>query len=232
MILKNFVKFSHFVLTCALSLLFAAAAVFSSVSAEGGSVRALLYHNIVPGASDPDIPTEMSAAQFDAQMKWLYDNGYKTVCASDIFSGFNSGADFEKTVAITFDDGYVGMMEYALPILNKYGFVASAYLIANKIDTPKNLTGDDIRTLSEAGWEIGSHGMTHADLTAADDIHDEICGSRQMISAAAKIPLEEIASFAYPYGAANEVRNKNYSYNTGKGTTIICGGTFSFQTEA
>ena len=61
-----------------------------------------------------------------------------------------------------------------------------------------------IRDLYKAGWEIGSHSLTHSDLMIHENLDTEICGSRNMIAAMTGIPLSDVVSFAYPYGNADE----------------------------
>ena len=137
-------------------------------------------------------------------IRWLQENGYECLTVSEMFQRFSGGEITGKTAVITFDDGYPDVYTYAFPVLSVYGFPATTYLVASKIDSPKNLTAEMIRDLHDAGWEIGSHSMTHSDLLNHEDLDSEICGSRNLIAAMTGIPLSDVVSFAYPYGNADE----------------------------
>ena len=168
------------------------------------TVKVLLYHNVTAAETDQNNPYVVSLAGFEEQIRWLQENGYVCLTVSEMFQGFAEGRITEKTAVITFDDGYPDVYTYAFPVLSSYGFPATTYLVAAKIDSPKNLTGDMIRELYDAGWEIGSHSMTHSDLMIHEDLDSEICRSRNLISSMTGIPLSEVVSFAYPYGNADE----------------------------
>ena len=178
-------------------------------AAENFTVRVLLYHNVSLTEEDPENIYTMPLSEFREQMEWLNRNGYRCLTVSDMLNAVSGGKLSENSVAISFDDGYPGVYTYAFPVMTEYGFPATEYLVAGKIGTPKNLTAEMIREMHDAGWEIGSHGMTHSDLTDHIDLDSEICGSRKLIASLTGIPLRDISSFAYPYGSADEtVMNK------------------------
>lgn len=190
------------------------------VSAENHPVRVLLYHNVSASEDGPENPYVMPLSRFRVQMAWLKENGFNCLTVSDMFDAMETGGLPEKAAVITFDDGYPGVYTYAFPLMKEYGFPATEYLVAEKTGMPKNLTLEMIREMFEAGWEIGSHSMTHPDLADHDDLDTEICGSRELISDLTGIPLQKISSFAYPYGSADEmVMNKVWKcgYQTGGG---------------
>lgn len=176
----------------------------SRTASDNYSIKVLLYHNITAVETDQNNPYVVSLAKFEEQMNWLKVNGYECVTVSDMFQKFASGELIGKIAVITFDDGYPDVYTYAFPILSAFGFPATTYLVAEKIDSPKNLTEDMIRDLYKAGWEIGSHSLTHSDLMIHENLDTEICGSRNMIAAMTGIPLSDVVSFAYPYGNADE----------------------------
>jgi len=177
---------------------------FTAQSPQTASVKVLLYHNVTSAETDQNNPYVVPLAVFEEQIRWLKENGYECLTVSDMFQRFAQGGITGKTAVITFDDGYPDVYTYAFPVLSAYGFPATSYLVAEKIDFPKNLTSDMIRELYDAGWEIGSHSMTHSDLMNHDDLDAEICGSRNLISSITGIPLTDVVSFAYPYGNADE----------------------------
>ena len=169
------------------------------------TVKVLLYHNVTAAVTDQNNPYVVPLAEFEEQIRWLQENGYECLTVSEMFQRFSEGEITGKTAVITFDDGYPDVYTYAFPVLSVYGFPATTYLVASKIDSPKNLTAEMIRDLYDAEWEIGSHSMTHSDLMNHEDLDSEICGSRNLIAAMTGIPLSDVVSFAYPYGNADEI---------------------------
>lgn len=155
---------------------------------------------------------------FDKQMKYLKDNGYQTITFEDIKNGewrnrFNKG---NKWIMLTFDDGYKDNYEVAFPILKKYGFKSTIYLLGevkyNKwdVDNPKNpeekfilMDNKEILEMQEYGIEFGGHTLTHPMLAKLDleDARREIIESRKILN---KKLGKEMNCFAYPYGNLNE----------------------------
>lgn len=155
---------------------------------------------------------------FDKQMKYLKDNGYQTITFEDIKNGewrnrFNKG---NKWIMLTFDDGYKDNYEVAFPILKKYGFKSTIYLLGevkyNKwdVDNTKNpeekfilMDDKEILEMQEYGIEFGGHTLTHPMLAKLDleDARREITESRKILN---KKLGKEMNCFAYPYGSLNE----------------------------
>ena len=167
-------------------------------------IKVILYHNITYAEGDGSNPYAVPVQKFEEQMKWLKVNGYECITVSDMLQKLTENSSGKKYAVITFDDGYPDVYIYAFPLLSAFGFPATTYLVAEKIDTLKNITSEMIRDLYDAGWEIGSHSMTHSDLMNHVDLDSEICGSRNLIAAMTGIPLADVVSFAYPYGNADE----------------------------
>ncbi len=92
---------------------------------NAGSVPVLMYHHITP--SSGQITT--SPENFDSQMAALAANGYTSLTA-DQFVGYLRGEKVpEKSVLITFDDGYLDNWVYAHPVLQKHGMHAVMFLV-------------------------------------------------------------------------------------------------------
>jgi peptidoglycan/xylan/chitin deacetylase (PgdA/CDA1 family) len=70
-----------------------------------------------------------------------------------------------KAAIITFDDGMLSQYTYAKPILDKYNFMATFYIICNNVDKENRMNWNNIQTLEEEGHEIGSHSMNHKKLS-------------------------------------------------------------------
>ncbi len=137
----------------------------------------------------------------------------------------NPASDAKKLL-ITFDDGYAGVYQYALPVLQKYGFTALVFLVAGYLEKKsfwdmnilqrfKHLGWDEVLELQQAGFEFGSHTMSHPDLTYASPqrVEWELRESKQVL----ETRLGPIHSFSYPFGRYNNevkasVRRADYRY--------------------
>lgn len=106
-------------------------------------------------------------------------------------------------VAITFDDGRSSVMEVALPYMSEKGMVATTYLNTSAFGHDGYIGVNDVRKFAEAGWEIGSHGVYHDDMTTVtpERLNENLDVSRQVLSA---FHEENVVSFASPYGAFND----------------------------
>jgi peptidoglycan/xylan/chitin deacetylase (PgdA/CDA1 family) len=194
------------------------------VQVEAGKtldVPILLYHHI--SDKGPGNRYFVSPEVFDQQMKWLSDHGYQTITISQLSDLILYGGQMpKKPVVITFDDGDADMVSDALPILQKYNFVATAFLIVKWIDAPQYITSDQVGELVKAGWEIGSHSMSHIDLTQNEGtLAYEIGESRTRLNE--KFGLD-VKSFAYPFGmidktVVNVAANSGYHAAVGLGNT-------------
>src|SRR5215212_1671763 len=159
----------------------------------------LLYHHI--GFSlKGDSVYYVSPETFDRQMNLLYQWGYQTISIELLARAVAEGAELPpKPIILTFDDGSKTTYSTALPMLQRYNFAGTAYIVYNYIGITNYMNADEIRALYAAGWEIGSHGLSHIDLmTRPDRQADEIVESRRKLQATLGIP---ILSFAYPFGA-------------------------------
>lgn len=124
-----------------------------------------------------------------------------------------------RTLAVTFDDGYLSVLEAAQEILGGLGligtvFVPTAFMDQRQTlhwpgvqqweDTPyahelQSMNWDDLRSLAALGWEVGSHTLTHPRLTHLDPqaAHVQLLESRLECSDRMGRPC---TSLAYPYG--------------------------------
>jgi peptidoglycan/xylan/chitin deacetylase (PgdA/CDA1 family) len=188
-------------------------------------VPILMYHHIaVDGSGNRYF---VSPTVFDAQMKWLYDHHYQTITVAQLADLIlNGGSMPKRPVVITFDDGDEDMVQNALPILKKYHFNATAFLIVTWINAPGYITKDQVMDLIGAGWEIGSHSMSHVDLTqSTDTLSYEVRESRTKLNQLFDL---NVTSFAYPFGlidsnVANSVANNGYTAGVGLGVSYTHG---------
>jgi peptidoglycan/xylan/chitin deacetylase (PgdA/CDA1 family) len=126
-----------------------------------------MYHRIVPkteaGGSNSAlvVPPDRFSAQLDA----LHYDGWQTITLASLADDLEAGIrPPDKTFVITIDDGWYDGYTYALPILESFGYVATYFVIADRIDGQGFLSAAQIRALDSAGMEIGNHTADHVNL--------------------------------------------------------------------
>ena len=164
-------------------------------------VPILLYHHI--GLSPSNSPYYVSAYDFEQQMHLLHEWGYQTISVELLVRAIREGAELPpKPIILTFDDGSVTVHTTAFPIMQKYNFTGTVYIVLNFIGITNYMDEEQIRELYNAGWEIGSHSTSHVSLTERlDRQRDEIVDSRHKLQNRLGLP---VLTFAYPFGAYNE----------------------------
>ncbi len=171
-------------------------------------VPILVYHKV-----DPRLEwgiTRLSPSRFARQMEFLAQSGYQTISFRELFQKSFTNPN-QKKIILTFDDAYQSIYQYAFPILKKYQFTASLFIISDFVGSYnlwdvhpgwrkfKHLEWKEINSLVQAGWEIGSHSSTHPDLRKCPDerLLDELVNSKAEIK---KQTGEEPQILSYPFG--------------------------------
>lgn len=178
-------------------------------------VIVLCYH-----ALSPTWPADLSVTpeRFERQITHLLD-GRRAVTFTDAVTGTDPG----RFVAITFDDAFGSVSRYAEPILSRYGAPATVFAPTGFMDGGSMLAWpgvshwnesefapelapmdwDELRRLAAAGWEIGSHTVTHPHLTTLENsaLRRELEDSRARCSERLGLPCRSIA---YPYGDVDD----------------------------
>ena len=161
-----------------------------------------MYHYI-RDYHDPRDPIgvnlSVSPATFDRQLAWLTTHGYATVAPDYLTHPYRLD---HKPILITIDDGYQDAFTAALPILQKYHLMATFYPIVEKIGTTRYLSWDELSTMHTAGMTIGSHTLTHPNLTTLtpDRLRHELTDSKQALEDHLGTPITD---FCYPSGKYN-----------------------------
>lgn len=163
-------------------------------------VPILLYHHV--GISQRGSPYYISPYDFERQMYLLHEWGYQTISVELLVRALREGAELPpKPIILTFDDGSRTVFTTAFPIMQKYNFVGTVYIVSNYIGISNYMDGEQIRELHASGWEVGSHSLSHVGLTErVDRQREEIIESRRKLEAILGLP---ILTFAYPFGAYN-----------------------------
>jgi peptidoglycan/xylan/chitin deacetylase (PgdA/CDA1 family) len=174
------------------------------------TVPILCYHRF---AASCDSPLCMPADVFEAQLRYLKDNGYRVIGpeALEAFLEYRQPLP-RKAVMISVDDGYRSVYNVAYPILKKYGFTATLFIYIDYVGvSSKAITWDQLRELKREGFYIGSHSVAHSDLSKQKKnegneaylarLKREIFESKRIIDQ--KLDQDTII-FSYPFGRRNQ----------------------------
>lgn len=173
------------------------------------AVPIVTYHRF---GTKPSSMTVTPAA-FEAQMRYLAQNGYTVVPVSRLPAFLEGKAALpKKSVAITIDDGYRSTYEIAYPILKKYGFPATVYLYSDFVGAPDALTWAQMKEMTASGLvDIQPHSKTHSNLTMKLAGENE-ARYRERVRREIEAPVDAIRdrldeptiSYAFPYGDVND----------------------------
>lgn len=169
----------------------------------------ITYHSIDNSGSIVSTSPEL----FRRQMATLRDEGYNTLTLRGLTSLMQAGQwPGQKSVVLTFDDGFENFYTVAAPVLEEHSFTATVFLVTEKCGSFNDWSGNppelprsrllswqQVKDLSARGIEIGSHSITHPDLTTLEpsDAAKEIRHSKRAIEDAIGT---SVTSFAYPFG--------------------------------
>ena len=205
-----------FLIAILIMLMAAAGFVFWLFAREADGVPILVYHRV----SDTDKnPMTLKVADFDAQMKYLVDNGYHVIAPDDLLDAWASGKTLpSKPIVLTFDDGHMDIYNNVFPILQKYNMRATVFVVTDHMGMKDYLTWDIARALQAGGYiDIESHTMSYKDLTTlkGDKLWNEIYGSKQAIEWALKKPAKFIAYPEGKYTVDAEDTSKEVNFRAG-----------------
>ena len=158
----------------------------------------LTYHSISNGI-EPD--ETVTPEEFEKQLQYIKEN-YKVISLEEAVEYIQT--DIEKisgSIVITFDDGYSDNYRYAYPLLKKYNFPATIFLVSDFInsDSSKYLSPSEIHEMKSNNISFGSHTISHRILTRLrnEEILREIRDSKNILESQLG---QRINSFAYPVG--------------------------------
>jgi peptidoglycan/xylan/chitin deacetylase (PgdA/CDA1 family) len=150
---------------------------------------------------------------FEEHMRYLKEEGYRVIPMRDLPGFLNyEKALPEKAVVLTIDDGYRSAYDIAYPILRNYGFTATLFIYTDFVGVSSSaLTWDHLRAMKEGGFEVGSHTLSHCDLTKRREGEDmdaylarvvrELRVSKEIIDEQLQ---QDTIYLAFPYGEYNQ----------------------------
>jgi hypothetical protein len=144
---------------------------------------------------------------------------YVSAVVSSVLKHHNTFSTSNKVVMINFDDGLKSQLIYAKPILDKYGFKASFFIICGRVGIERSsMNWQDIAELKKDGMDIESHSMTHTNLNrlSTNALKFEIGGSKECFANHGyNTPM-----FGYPFNLGSNnpsvVKMVAKYYNTGR----------------
>ena len=139
----------------------------SGVSAAGFQlIPILVYHNVAPQAKGR---MTIAVKTFEEQMRYLKAQGLRVISLKEFleFTSLKRQVP-QKSLVITFDDGFKSFVQHAYPILKQLGFSATLFVYTDYIGTGGNaLSWPELRKLAEEGFDIQGHSKSHGDLRRA-----------------------------------------------------------------
>ncbi|MFJ8529320.1 polysaccharide deacetylase family protein [Bacillus sp. NPDC094106] len=165
-------------------------------------VPILMYHAIDDYHGQGIKDLFVSPANFEAQMKYLKENGYTLLT----FERWNDINKVNKPIFVTFDDGMKNNMN-AFRVLQKlkddtFKPTATEYMIVDNVDVEGALSSAEIKEMVDSGiFSVQSHTATHADLPKITNYEGELKGSKEKLE---KITGKPVIAIAYPFGHVDD----------------------------
>lgn len=187
----------------------------------------LCYHNVAPAPGNARFKLlYVHPDSFERQLWALRRLGLRGVSMSEGIERLRSGT-VRGCVAFTFDDGYTDALATAAPLMKRYGFAATCYVVSDALGSYNRWDAEyvgerkplmargQLEQWLAAGMEIGSHSCSHPRLPQLPRaaMQQEIAESRAALHSMLGVP---IVHFAYPFGhftdeTAELVRRAGYS---------------------
>jgi peptidoglycan/xylan/chitin deacetylase (PgdA/CDA1 family) len=182
-------------------------------------IPVLMYHHLL---MEEDIDnynwsknsSVLSVEAFKKQMDYLYENGFYTATLDELNAFMDGKITLpEKTVVITFDDGYLSNALYAYPIMKKYNFRGTIFMLGYRVDSPQE-PFDPSSTQSLSIGETYKYRDVFSYESHTYNLHDLDKDNKALIlSKNEKTILDDLTKnkellnakyFAYPYGKYDE----------------------------
>jgi peptidoglycan/xylan/chitin deacetylase (PgdA/CDA1 family) len=160
----------------------------------------LMYHEIeLPGRSMCQsapgyVRYVVKESTFRDQLTWMKDNGWHGLSVGQALA-----TECTQDVALTFDDGCETDLITAAPLLRQLQYNATFYITVGFLGNRGFLSNAQLRELSDQGFEIGCHSMTHAYLSdlCAKDLQYEMVDSKKALE---QITGRSVEHFSCPGG--------------------------------
>jgi peptidoglycan/xylan/chitin deacetylase (PgdA/CDA1 family) len=202
--------------------------IMSETKISSPSPIPILMFHYIRDYNDPsdEIGTNLSVSPnvFSSEISRYKYEGYNTIS----FDEYLSGKSNAKSIILTFDDGYDDAYQ-AANILKTNGLIGVFYIITGKIGTAGYLSQNQIKEMSDDGMVIGSHSISHPDLSKTNEskIRLELKDSKQTLE---QITGKPVNDFCYPSGKYSSTVSdiaKELGYKTAVTTVNATSGNFT-----
>jgi peptidoglycan/xylan/chitin deacetylase (PgdA/CDA1 family) len=164
-----------------------------------------MYHHIddpPPGADAIRRDLSVSPQNFEGQLRYLKQEGYETITLNDLALHLAVGKPLPpRPIILTFDDGYTDAYTHAYPLLQRYGFVGTFFVLSAHADAgnPDFLSWAEVEEMYAGGMRFEPHSYDHPDMRnrGFDFVVFQILAPKEAIEARTG---EKCRFFAYPFG--------------------------------
>jgi len=200
-----------------------------------GQIPVLSYHSIAECVEPRVQRFFLRPRDFRRHMAYLAENGYRTMTLSSLTDAWLPGGSLpEKSVVLTFDDGFADFYTEAVPALLEHNFTATLYVATGFMDGRSGwltsqgegsrpmLSWSMLQEVTALGFEVGSHSHSHPELDRCPNstVFREITDSKTLLEDRLGVPVR---TFAYPYGFWDR-RVRDVVANAGFATAVQVAG--------
>ena len=162
----------------------------------------VLYYHSVNDSVDNEVT--ISPSLLKKELEYIKNQGYTTLSLKEVENYIlNNQPIPEKSILITFDDGYMDNYYNAYPILKELNMKATIFCITSELDGSYYLSEDAIKEMSKNNIDIESHTLNHPHLNSLtyDEQLKELTESKAKLE---NITGNKITAIAFPFGDYNE----------------------------
>ena len=124
-----------------LKYLFCILALVSNLAWSQSNFKVLSFHDIVPAMTENSEIDDVTADNLINYFSWLNVNGYNVISVQDILTAKKTGQALpEKSIVLTFDDGYKSFYTYVMPLLKAFNYPATLAIVGSWLEVPENGT--------------------------------------------------------------------------------------------
>jgi peptidoglycan/xylan/chitin deacetylase (PgdA/CDA1 family) len=167
------------------------------------------YHQFGEMGEKGDATYRVTPAAFRSQLQWIKDHGWTPVSLGQVSDFYAKGSPLPaKSVLLTFDDGFRTIHSRAFPLMREFGYPGVLFLYTDFIKWQGgSLRYAEVEEMAKGGFAVGSHSVSHANLSAAGDslgpqefaakVRHELEGSRDFLRERFGVTPR---AYAYPFG--------------------------------